>query len=61
MERERRNRNKGSSAKEAALAKIREARLTGTAAEYELGEVENIFDEVDEAEYEVNLINTYES
>ena len=53
MEREKRSRNKGSSARAAALAKIREARLTGETAEYELGEVENIFDEVNEDEYEV--------
>merc|ERR1712110_8929 len=52
MEREKRSRNKGSSARAAALAKIREARLTGETAEYELGEVENIFDEVNEDEYE---------
>ena len=53
MEREKRNRNRGESSHAAALAKLRQARERGGAAEYELDEVDNIFEEVDEAEYEV--------
>ena len=51
MERSRRSRGGPSKAAE-SLAKIREARLTGQAASYEVGEVDGIFEEVDEQEYE---------
>ena len=55
-ERSKRSRNKGSDARQAALDKIRNARQSGTVADYDIGEVDNIFEEVDEDEYEVSFI-----
>ena len=52
-ERSKRSRNKGNDARQAALDKIRNARQSGTVADYDIGEVDNIFEEVDEDEYEV--------
>ena len=54
-ERSKRSRNKGSDARQAALDKIRNARQSGTVADYDIGEVDNIFEEVDEDEYEVSF------
>ena len=54
-ERSKRSRNKGNDARQAALDKIRNARQSGTVADYDIGEVDNIFEEVDEDEYEVNF------
>merc|ERR1712235_101378 len=51
-ERSKRSRNKGNDARQAALDKIRNARQSGTVADYDIGEVDNIFEEVDEDEYE---------
>ena len=50
MERSRRSRGGPSKAAE-SLAKIREARLTGQTAQYDVGEVDGIFEEVDEEKY----------
>ena len=55
-ERSKRSRNKGNDARQAALDKIRNARQSGTVADYDIGEVDNIFEEVDEDEYEVSSI-----
>ena len=55
-ERSKRSRNKGNDARQAALDKIRNARQSGTVADYDIGEVDNIFEEVDEDEYEVSFI-----
>ena len=55
-ERSKRSRNKGNDARQAALDKIRNARQSGTVADYDIGEVDNIFEEVDEDEYEVNFL-----
>merc|ERR1712018_330892 len=52
-ERTKRSRNKGSDARQAALDKIKQARQTGTVADYDIGEVDNIFEEVDEDDYEI--------
>lgn len=53
MEREKRRKGKKSDSRQGALERLKAARAGGTVADYKVDDVENIFDEVDEAEYQV--------
>ena len=52
MEREKRRKGKKSDSRQSALERLKASRKTGIAS-YEVDDVENIFDEVSEADYQV--------
>jgi flavin-binding protein dodecin len=54
MEREKRSRGSAKNSRQSALDAIKAARKSGTVVEYEVKEIENVFDEVNEEEYKVS-------